>query len=125
MDEIRRIADPDYLPTNRTSPFLLSSSIYTPTHIDIEDILRTRLPTSGITERLIRISPHSHPNANANGKGVSPTSPRRTWWVLDLGSSWHRGTLGKYVDSFFDDANAIVFLAPLSAFDEVCVLFLY
>jgi len=33
-----------------------------------------------------------------------------------------RKTLGKYIDCFFDDANALVFLAPLSAFDEVSSL---
>ena len=40
-----------------------------------------------------------------------------TWHLFDVGGA--RGQRHSWVP-YFDDANAIIFVAPVSAFDQVC-----
>ena len=54
------------------------------------------------------IATHSF-NLQVGGKGIA-------WHLYDVGGS--RGQRHTWVP-YFDDANAIIFLAPVSAFDQV------
>ncbi|KAH9083827.1 G-protein alpha subunit [Lactarius deliciosus] len=81
LDEIHRIAEPDYLPTT-------------------DDILHVRLQTLGVTEHSFDI--------NVGGNHYS-------WILYDVGGA--RGQRHAWVP-YFDDAAAIIFLAPISAFDQ-------
>ncbi|KAI0665862.1 G-protein alpha subunit [Trametes maxima] len=78
LANIRRIAQPDYLPTN-------------------EDILHVRLQTIGVTEHAFDI--------NLGGTHYN-------WLLYDVGGA-RQGWV-----PYFDDATAIIFLAPISAFDQ-------
>ncbi|KAH9176713.1 G-protein alpha subunit [Lactarius sanguifluus] len=78
LDEIHRIAEPDYLPTT-------------------DDILHVRLQTLGVTEHSFDI--------NVGGNHYS-------WILYDVGGARHAWV------PYFDDAAAIIFLAPISAFDQ-------
>ncbi|KAM5536705.1 hypothetical protein V8D89_009632 [Ganoderma adspersum] len=78
LADIRRIAQPDYLPSN-------------------EDILHVRLQTIGVTEHAFDI--------NLGGTNYN-------WLLYDVGGARHAWV------PFFDDATAIIFLAPISAFDQ-------
>ena len=80
----------------------VSASDYTPS---TDDILRARLQTMGIAshEFMVQVS----------GKSV-------IWHLYDVGGA--RGQRHTWVP-YFDDANAIIFLAPVSAFDQVRKLF--
>lgn len=44
-----------------------------------------------------------------------------TWHLFDVGGA--RGQRHSWVP-YFDDANAIIFVAPISAFDQVCLTYL-
>ncbi|KAI0266676.1 G-protein alpha subunit [Gloeopeniophorella convolvens] len=81
LDEIHRIAEPDYMPTT-------------------DDILHVRLQTLGVTEHSFDI--------NFGGSHY-------TWILFDVGGA--RGQRHAWVP-YFDDATAIIFLAPISAFDQ-------
>jgi len=81
LDEIHRLAEPDYLPTT-------------------DDILHVRLQTLGVTEHSFDI------NFGEN---------HYTWILYDVGGS--RGQRHAWVP-YFDDASAVIFLAPISAFDQ-------
>jgi guanine nucleotide-binding protein subunit alpha len=81
LDEIHRLAEPDYLPTT-------------------DDILHVRLQTLGVTEHSFDI--------NYGGTHY-------TWILYDVGGS--RGQRHAWVP-YFDDASAVIFLAPISAFDQ-------
>ncbi|TFK82996.1 G-protein alpha subunit [Polyporus arcularius HHB13444] len=81
LANIRRIAQPDYLPSN-------------------EDILHVRLQTIGVTEHQFDIS-------------MGGTT--YNWLLYDVGGA--RGQRHAWVP-YFDDATAIIFLAPISAFDQ-------
>ncbi|KAF5346306.1 hypothetical protein D9758_011509 [Tetrapyrgos nigripes] len=81
LDNIERIAQPDYVP-------------------DIEDVLSVRLQTLGVIE-------HSFP-INLGGTMYD-------WRLYDVGGA--RGQRHAWVP-YFDDATAIIFLAPISAFDQ-------
>ncbi|RPD68331.1 G-protein alpha subunit [Lentinus tigrinus ALCF2SS1-7] len=78
LANIRRIAQPDYLPSN-------------------EDILHVRLQTIGVTEHQFDI--------NLGGTNYN-------WLLYDVGGARHAWV------PYFDDATAIIFLAPISAFDQ-------
>jgi len=81
LDNIRRLAEPDYLPTT-------------------DDLLNVRLQTLGIAEHRYQIT-----------LGGS----RFNWLMYDVGGA--RGMRHAWVP-YFDDATAIIFLAPISAFDQ-------
>ncbi|KAI0699907.1 G-protein alpha subunit [Cerioporus squamosus] len=78
LANIRRIAQPDYLPSN-------------------EDILHVRLQTIGVTEHQFDIT--------MGGTNYN-------WLLYDVGGARHAWV------PYFDDATAIIFLAPISAFDQ-------
>ncbi|KXN87698.1 Guanine nucleotide-binding protein G(i) subunit alpha [Leucoagaricus sp. SymC.cos] len=81
LDEITRIAEPDYVPTT-------------------DDILNVRLQTLGVME-------HSFP--------ITMGGLSYNWKIYDVGGA--RGQRQTWIP-YFDDATAIIFLAPISAFDQ-------
>ena len=66
-----------------------------------DDILHARIQTMGVAEHVFDV--------NIHGKMV-------TWHLYDVGGA--RGQRHTWVP-YFDDANAIIFVAPVSAFDQV------
>ncbi|KZS98320.1 G-alpha-domain-containing protein [Sistotremastrum niveocremeum HHB9708] len=77
------------------------SRIASPDYIpSVDDILRVRLQTLGVVE-------HSF-NINLGGRAVN-------WMLYDVGGA--RGQRHSWAP-YFDDANAIIFLAPISAYDQ-------
>ncbi len=73
--------------------------IYLPFSTD--DILHARIQTMGVAEHIFDVTIH--------GKSV-------TWHLYDVGGA--RGQRHSWIP-YFDDANAIIFVAPVSAFDQV------
>ncbi|TCD65139.1 hypothetical protein EIP91_003032 [Steccherinum ochraceum] len=73
------------------------SSGYVPT---TDDILHARIQTMGVAEHIFDVAVH--------GRVV-------TWHLFDVGGA--RGQRHTWIP-FFDDANAIIFLAPVSAYDQ-------
>ncbi|ESK93967.1 guanine nucleotide-binding protein alpha-4 subunit [Moniliophthora roreri MCA 2997] len=65
-----------------------------------DDILHARIQTMGVAEHIFDV--------NIHGKSVS-------WHLFDVGGA--RGQRHTWVP-YFDDANAIIFVAPVSAFDQ-------
>ncbi|KAF8549772.1 G-alpha-domain-containing protein [Imleria badia] len=78
FDNMKRISQPDYLPTTA-------------------DLLNVRLQTLGVAE-------HSF--------DVELCGSRYNWLMYDVGGARHAWV------PYFDDATAIIFLAPISAFDQ-------
>jgi guanine nucleotide-binding protein alpha-1 subunit len=68
-----------------------------------DDILHARIQTMGVAEHQFEVPLH--------GRQV-------TWHLYDVGGA--RGQRHSWVP-YFDDANAIIFVAPISAFDQVSV----
>ena len=66
-----------------------------------DDILRARLQTMGIASHEFSVQ--------VSGRSIM-------WHLYDVGGA--RGQRHTWVP-YFDDANAIIFLAPVSAFDQV------
>ncbi|KAF8910553.1 guanine nucleotide-binding protein [Gymnopilus junonius] len=75
----------------------VASPDYIPT---TDDILHARIQTMGVAEHIFDV--------NIHGKLV-------TWHLYDVGGA--RGQRHSWVP-YFDDANAIIFVAPVSAFDQ-------
>jgi len=75
----------------------VAASDYIPT---TDDILHARIQTMGVAEHVFDL--------NIHGKAVS-------WHLFDVGGA--RGQRHSWVP-YFDDANAIIFVAPVSAFDQ-------
>ncbi|KAF8150073.1 guanine nucleotide binding protein, alpha subunit [Crassisporium funariophilum] len=75
----------------------VASPEYVPT---TDDILHARIQTMGVAEHIFDV--------NIHGKSV-------TWHLFDVGGA--RGQRHSWVP-YFDDANAIIFVAPVSAFDQ-------
>ncbi|KAH8099943.1 G-protein alpha subunit [Cristinia sonorae] len=73
------------------------SSGYVPT---TDDILHARIQTMGVAEHVFDMAVH--------GRVV-------TWHLFDVGGA--RGQRHTWIP-YFDDANAIIFLAPVSAYDQ-------
>ncbi|KAJ7803762.1 G-protein alpha subunit-domain-containing protein [Mycena olivaceomarginata] len=78
LREVRRIAQPDYIPS-------------------IDDMLHVRLQTVGVIEHSMKVN-------TVGGSYI--------WRIYDVG-----GTRPAWC-SYFDDVNALIFLAPISAFDQ-------
>jgi hypothetical protein len=83
--------------------FLFLQHIYILTFYGVatDDVLHARIQTMGVAE-------HSF-SVNMHGKVVP-------WHIYDVGGA--RGQRHTWVP-YFDDANAIIFVAPISAFDQV------
>ncbi|KAF9652402.1 G-alpha-domain-containing protein [Thelephora ganbajun] len=92
LDDLPRVAGERYTPTN-------------------DDVLRARLKTVGVTE--FRFDLGKSEFLGKFGPGASLSS---SWHVYDVGG--HRSMRTAWVP-FFDDMNAIIFLAPISCFDQV------
>ncbi|KAJ3888307.1 guanine nucleotide binding protein, alpha subunit [Lentinula edodes] len=75
----------------------VAASDYVPS---TDDILHARIQTMGVAEHIFDV--------NIHGKSVS-------WHLFDVGGA--RGQRHTWVP-YFDDANAIIFVAPVSAFDQ-------
>lgn len=75
----------------------VSARNYVPT---TDDILHARIQTMGVAEHIFDVEIH--------GKPV-------TWHLYDVGGA--RGQRHTWVP-YFDDANAIIFVSPISAFDQ-------
>lgn len=67
-----------------------------------DDILRARLKTLGVSEHQFRVD---------TGAGIA-----KDWRIYDVGG--HRSQRAAWVP-FFDDMDVIIFLAPISAFDQM------
>ncbi|KAG0363513.1 guanine nucleotide-binding protein subunit alpha [Podila minutissima] len=79
LDEIDRIAEHDYIPTD-------------------DDILQARVRTLAVSEHIFNID-------------------NVTYRIYDVGG---QKSLRKYWAPYFDDVDAIIFMAALSAFDQPC-----
>jgi guanine nucleotide-binding protein subunit alpha len=69
---------------------------------DYNDILRARLRTMGIVEHIFRVQ-------------IPPHNRYLNWKLYDVGGS--RGQRASWVP-YFEDARAIIYLAPISSFDQ-------
>ncbi|KAK7043117.1 hypothetical protein VNI00_008471 [Paramarasmius palmivorus] len=99
LDNIVRISEPDYIPNTgklRSTWSRGPSMLMTIT----DDVLNVRLQTLGVIE-------HSFP-INLGGMMYE-------WRLYDVGGA--RGQRHAWIP-YFDDATAIIFLAPISAFDQ-------
>ncbi|KAF8843728.1 guanine nucleotide binding protein, alpha subunit [Paxillus ammoniavirescens] len=76
----------------------ISARNYVPSTVD--DILHARIQTMGVAEHIFDVDIH--------GKTVA-------WHLFDVGGA--RGQRHSWVP-YFDDANAIIFVSPISAFDQ-------
>ncbi|KAI0089485.1 guanine nucleotide binding protein, alpha subunit [Irpex rosettiformis] len=81
----------------------ITAAKYVPTD---DDILRARLKTLGVSEYRFQVK---------DGSGFG--SSTREWRIYDVGG--HRSLVRAAWAPFFDDMNAILFLAPISCFDQV------
>ncbi|KAI0634650.1 G-alpha-domain-containing protein [Trametes polyzona] len=91
LDNIPRIASRNYEPSD-------------------DDIVRARLRTLGVQEHRL-VMERSHGMSSLATNDIS-----REWLIYDVGGS--RTSRAAWFP-FFDDANAILFLAPISCFDEL------
>ncbi|KAI0699036.1 G-alpha-domain-containing protein [Cerioporus squamosus] len=91
LNDILRIAARDYEPTD-------------------DDIVRARLRTVGVQEYKLVMENYERP------AGPSASDVSREWMIYDVGGS--RTSRAAWYP-YFDDANAILFLAPISCFDEL------
>jgi len=91
----------------QTTTFFLNNALricqmdYEPT---IDDILRTRLTTIGVEEHLLTL------------EGGQIEQRNQEWVIYDVGGS--RTQRAAWVP-YFDDVTAIIFIVPLSAFNQV------
>ncbi|EDQ99150.1 guanine nucleotide-binding protein alpha-4 subunit [Laccaria bicolor S238N-H82] len=93
LKNITRVASPDYVPSIGKVVIL---AVYR-AHIHLippDDILHTRIQTMGVAEHIFDV--------NIHGKSV-------TWHLFDVGGA--QGQRHSWVP-YFDDANAIIFVAP-------------
>ncbi|KAI0765491.1 G-alpha-domain-containing protein [Fomes fomentarius] len=89
LDDIARIAQRDYEPSD-------------------DDVVRSRLRTVGVQEHMLVME---------KWERTGPTQDvSREWMIYDVGGS--RTSRAAWYP-YFDDAHAILFLAPISCFDEL------
>ncbi|KAJ7782560.1 guanine nucleotide binding protein, alpha subunit [Mycena maculata] len=81
LEQVRRIAEPDYIPST-------------------DDVLHVRLPTVGVIEHSLKVN-------TVGGSYI--------WRIYDVGGT--RSQRPAWC-SYFDDVNALIFLVPISAFDQ-------
>ncbi|KAF9028177.1 G-alpha-domain-containing protein [Hymenopellis radicata] len=90
LDDIKRITEENYIPTSK-------------------DILRARVRTIGPEE-------HRIPMDSSRLQIAATENQGKQWIIYDVGGS--RSQRVKWAQ-FFDDVTAIIFLAPISAFNQV------
>ncbi|TCD64088.1 hypothetical protein EIP91_004560 [Steccherinum ochraceum] len=73
------------------------------------DILKARIQTMGVEEHEVVVEAGDHPFTGEVGS---------TWLFYDVGGSRHQRAAWA---PFFDDVNAIIFLCPMSGFNEFLV----
>jgi hypothetical protein len=95
----RRLRFDDWADYFLSSVTRVAASDYVPT---IEDVLRARIQTIGVEEHVLRVP------ATLGRSGT-------TWRIHDVGGA--RGQRAAWIP-FFEDSAAIIFLAPVSAFDQ-------
>ncbi|KAF9003249.1 guanine nucleotide binding protein, alpha subunit [Cyathus striatus] len=102
---IQQLLDKQNLRMEEVAGFFLDSleRVTGPRYIPTDDdILRARLKTLGVSEHRFNIS--------SGSTGIS-----RDWRIFDVGG--HRSQA--FWAPYFDDMDAIIFLAPISCFDQV------
>ncbi|KAF9041090.1 guanine nucleotide-binding protein [Hymenopellis radicata] len=100
---VRALIDKRRLKLDEWSEFFLRhiSRVAAPNYVpSTDDILHARIQTMGVAEHIFDVTIH--------GKSV-------TWHLYDVGGA--RGQRHSWIP-YFDDANAIIFVAPVSAFDQ-------
>ncbi|KAJ3520875.1 hypothetical protein NM688_g9097 [Phlebia brevispora] len=100
---VRRLREKRKLKLEEWAEFFLDNIIRvsTPGYVpSTDDILHARIQTMGVAEHIFDMSLH--------GRTV-------TWHLYDVGGA--RGQRHTWVP-YFDDASAIIFMAPVSAFDQ-------
>ncbi|KAI0360284.1 G-alpha-domain-containing protein [Trametes cingulata] len=90
LDDIARIAERTYEPTD-------------------DDVVRARLRTLGVQEHRLVME-------RSGASSLATNDVAREWMIYDVGGS--RTSRAAWFP-YFDDANAILFLAPISCFDEL------
>lgn len=101
LSAIDRVAAGGYIPSTGelcNSFFFIRSPI---SRLPVDDILHARIQTMGVAEHQFEVPLH--------GRTV-------TWHLYDVGGA--RGQRHTWVP-YFEEANAIIFVAPISAFDQV------
>ncbi|KAG8805727.1 hypothetical protein FRC17_005366 [Serendipita sp. 399] len=88
----------------------VTASDYIPT---IDDVLRARLKTLGVVEHRFSLD---KPQGSIFGKGSSSSQSELDWVIYDVGGARNQRHVWA---PFFDDVQALIFLAPISAFDQV------
>ncbi|KAI0779036.1 G-alpha-domain-containing protein [Trametes elegans] len=78
----------------------ITAKMYFPTD---DDVLKARLKTTGVVEHTFSLA------KNSEWRGVE-------WKIYDVGGARNQRQAWA---PYFDDVNAIIFLAPISAFDQV------
>ncbi|KAF5352854.1 hypothetical protein D9756_006129 [Leucocoprinus leucothites] len=103
LDEIHRITAKKYIPTDGKSRATLVEIFLSDMSggASLADVLKARLKTTGVVEHTFVV------NVGHN-KGTQ-------WRIYDVGGA--RGQRQAWAP-YFDDVNAIIFLAPISAFDQ-------
>ncbi|KAM6502181.1 guanine nucleotide-binding protein alpha-4 subunit [Amanita muscaria] len=100
LDSIDRVTSLHYIPTD-------------------DDILRARLKTIGVSEHRFNLNAGKH-SALAGGAGelraFQGNVVSHDWRVFDVGGA--RSLVSAWAP-YFDNMNAIIFLAPISCFDQV------
>ncbi|KAI0674729.1 G-alpha-domain-containing protein [Trametes maxima] len=91
LDDIQRIARREYEPSD-------------------EDVVRARLRTLGVQEHRLVME------RSIGVSSLASNDVSRDWMIYDVGGS--RTSRAAWFP-YFDDANAILFLAPISCFDEL------
>ncbi|KDR69400.1 hypothetical protein GALMADRAFT_145447 [Galerina marginata CBS 339.88] len=93
LDDLDRIAQRSYLPSD-------------------DDVVRARLRTLGVQEYAIKFE---EPNPSSLFAGGIGGDAGKTWLLYDVGGS---RTVRHAWLPYFDNVQAIIFLAPVSCFDE-------
>ncbi|KAI3622758.1 putative g-protein alpha subunit [Moniliophthora roreri] len=102
LDEIPRITAKKYFPTDGSlHPGLFHKTVFNQS-FPAADVLKARLKTLGVVE-------HSFLIPTGANKGVK-------WKIYDVGGARNQRHAWA---PYFEDVNAIIFLAPISAFDQV------
>lgn len=91
LDDVERVTAPDYIPS-------------------IDDVLKARLKTLGVVEHRFSLDPSSASKFARNPNNAFD------WLIYDVGGARNQRHVWA---PFFDDVQALIFLAPISAFDQV------